>query len=88
MVNPEEIRRVGNLFRGRLPDCILDLALSYIDAGEVPLAVDTLWEILMDHNVAITKSEYDKLLYLAKEFGGTFFVPTSNQLAYMEKLVK
>ena len=88
MRNPEEIREIGNLFRDRLPVDILDDVLGYIDHNEVPLAVETLWDILQDYDVAITKSEYDQLIYLAKEFGGTFFVPSSKEVAFLKKLIK
>lgn len=52
------VRQVGELFRGRLSDEVLDDALDYVNFNEHGLALELLCDQLIEYNVSITSSEF------------------------------
>jgi hypothetical protein len=65
-------RRVSMLcmaFSSRLDTGLADFAASYVRHGEVPLAVETLADFLVEAKPVINSEEYAELVELAAEAG-------------------
>lgn len=64
-----EIRKVGDCFRNRLADEIIDDALDYINFAEYELALSILSEQLCEYDVKPTPEEFTRLQQLWDIFG-------------------
>lgn len=60
-----QVHEIGALFEGRLPAAALDDALDYLHANEFGLALYVLCEQLIEYDVKITASEYDRVRSMA-----------------------
>ena len=68
-MKPDEIRKFGEQFRGRLEGWMLDDALSYIDHREPVLCLEILCDHLSDYDVPISFEEHEEAFRLGREWG-------------------
>lgn len=75
-MNPEladlmaRCRALGEAFRGRLDDEVLDDALAYLDFNESVLALDVLASQLYEYGVEVERAEVVELQELLTRTGG------------------
>ena len=69
-----DVLAFGEVFRGRLPDDVLDDAVEYVGFNESRLAVEILADQLGEYDVRVTRDEWERLAQLYKYWGGD---PTS-----------
>lgn len=68
MDKPLLLLQVGELFRGRLPDDVLDSAIDYANFGEWSLSVEMLCDQLYEYAVQLQIDEVEKIRELAVMF--------------------
>jgi len=63
----KRVLELGNKFRGRLDKLWLDIALDYVDHNEVPLALETLCDYIVEFDLPISTEEYDEIIRLVRD---------------------
>src|SRR5213592_4038066 len=76
-----DVLAFGEVFRGRLPDDVLDDALEYVGFSEPLLAVEILADQLGEYDVRVTRDEWECLARLYKYYGGD---PTTRRIVFLE----
>jgi hypothetical protein len=79
-----EVLALGEVFRGRLRDDLLDDALEYVAFNERLLAVEFLADHLGEYDARLTREEWERLIRVYESSGGD---PTaSNRFAFLEPM--
>lgn len=68
-VYDRRILALGERFRGRLEDTLLDGALDYVQYNERGLAIELLCSHLLEYDVPVTPDEYLEFIGLVQEMG-------------------
>ena len=76
-----ELRKLANLFEGRLSNNLLCFAAEYIDHGEYCLALETLCDYLCEEDVVLSRAEYQELLRLGAGVGAN---PDAGRFKYLQ----
>jgi hypothetical protein len=71
----EQLRALADHLRGHVPDAIIDLYEGDVDAGELQLAVEELFDGLVEDDIAISASLADEIQAVADELRITRFSP-------------
>jgi hypothetical protein len=71
----DRLRALAQHLRGQVPDSIVDLYEGDIDAGELQLAVEELFDALVEDDIAITADVADEIQAIADELRVTRFSP-------------
>jgi hypothetical protein len=72
-----EVLAFGDVFRGRLPNDVVDDAVEYVGFNERRLAIEILAEQLGEYDVSLTPDEWKRLIQLYETSGGD---PTSRRV--------
>ncbi|MDH4548311.1 MafI family immunity protein [Pseudomonas sp. DCB_BI] len=59
-----KLKSLGETFNDRVSAEELNYALSYIDFGEEPLALEMLCDCICEHEIIMTKNEYENICKL------------------------
>lgn len=65
----DRIISFGRQLDGKLDQGLLDGALDYIKFNEEPLAFEILCDHICEYDVALSQSEYEEVITLAKDMG-------------------
>ena len=65
----DRILKLGEKFKGRLEDLLLQGALGYIDYSEESLAFEILCDHICEYDIAISDDEYNEVIQLAVDMG-------------------
>lgn len=74
MIN-EQLASLAERLRGRVPDRIVDLYEGDVNAGELQLAIEELFDALMEDDVTISSDLAREIRALADELHVTRFSP-------------
>jgi hypothetical protein len=71
----DQLRALAEHLRERVPGRIVDLYEGDVEAGELQLAVEELFDALVEEDVSITPRLADEIVALARELRVTRFSP-------------
>jgi hypothetical protein len=71
----DQLKALGEHLRGRVPGRIVDLYEGDVEAGELQLAIEELFDALVEDDVTITPQLAEEMLALARELRVTRFSP-------------
>ncbi|MGF1486678.1 MAG: MafI family immunity protein [Prochloraceae cyanobacterium] len=78
-----EIKKLGNLFIGRLDRNILEDAIEYVDFNECSLAIETLCDQLYEYDVNLNCYEFNQIKELAEKVAADI-----KKVEYLKSLIK
>jgi len=81
----DKVKALGETFRGRLSDDLLDAALQYVDFNECGIALETIGDYICETDLPISEEEYEGLLAMAQELG---LDRNAGRYRYMKTLVR
>ena len=71
----DQLRALAEHLRGHVPDGIVDLYQGDVNAGELQLAVEELFDALAEDDIAISADLADEIQTIADELRITRFSP-------------
>jgi predicted type IV restriction endonuclease len=79
----ERISVLGKNLSDRIDPEFINFALTYIEHNEIEIALDTLFEFLIEHEIEISENEAKEVISLGKFLG-----ISNGDIALIKNLVK